>query len=166
MLHVHCAVWSVARAICGAFLVSALVAQLALLPTPTHAQSCEFALGFAALRSAMGTQFVGDCIENSWYDEQRNAHQHTTIGVFVWRPTDNWTGFTDGFRTWINGPTGLAIRANSERFPWESDAGAMGATVVTTSIDPAAVIPPRPLVDVSFDWFSASVNGVSPHGHH
>jgi hypothetical protein len=166
MLHAHCAVRSVVRAIGGASLVSALVSQLALVPSPAHAQSCEFDMGFAALRSAMGTQSVGECVENAWYDEQGNAHQHTTVGVFVWRASDNWTGFTDGFRTWISGPTGLAVRSNAERFAWESDAGTMGTAVATTSVVPVPVIPPRPLIDVSFDWFSASVNGVSPHGHH
>lgn len=39
----------------------------------------------------------------------------------VWRKADNWTAFTDGHRTWINGPNGLQQRLNIERFAWEPD---------------------------------------------
>ena len=34
----------------------------------------------------------------------------------VWRKADNWTAFTDGYRTWINGPSGLQVRLNTEHF--------------------------------------------------
>jgi hypothetical protein len=44
----------------------------------------------------------------------------------VWRKADSWTAFTDGYRTWINGPFGLQQRLNTQRFPWESDAGVAG----------------------------------------
>ena len=39
----------------------------------------------------------------------------------AWRKADNWTAFTDGYRTWINGPNGLVMRLNTERFVWEAD---------------------------------------------
>jgi len=29
--------------------------------------------------------------------------------VLVWRKADNRTAFTDGYRTWINGPRGPAV---------------------------------------------------------
>jgi hypothetical protein len=45
--------------------------------------------------------------------------QHTSGGLLVWRKADNWTAFTDGFQTWINGPTGLQERLNTARLPWE-----------------------------------------------
>jgi hypothetical protein len=47
--------------------------------------------------------------------------QSTTRGLMVWRKSDNWTAFTDGFRTWINGPSGVQERLNTQRFPWEHD---------------------------------------------
>ena len=37
----------------------------------------------------------------------------------AWRKADNWTAFTDGNRTWINGPYGLADRLNTECSTWE-----------------------------------------------
>ncbi len=38
----------------------------------------------------------------------------------VWRKAGNWTGFTDGYRTWVSGPAGLEARLNAERLPWEN----------------------------------------------
>jgi hypothetical protein len=43
----------------------------------------------------------------------------------VWRAFDNWTAFTDGYRTWVNGPLGVQQRLNTECFSWE--AGCVGA---------------------------------------
>ena len=37
----------------------------------------------------------------------------------IWRKADNWTAFTDGNRTWINGPFGLQSRLNTELLDWE-----------------------------------------------
>src|SRR5262249_29180817 len=56
----------------------------------------------------------------------------------AWRKTDNWTAFTDGDRTWIQGPAGIQDRPNAERFSWESDAGAPGTTLVGPAPAPAA----------------------------
>jgi hypothetical protein len=44
----------------------------------------------------------------------------------VWRKADNWTAFTGGYRTGINGPFGLQQRLNTQHFPWEGDAGVAG----------------------------------------
>ena len=55
----------------------------------------------------------------------------------AWRKADNWTAFTDGYRTWINGPNGLVMRLNTERFVWEADYEAI------TNPQPIAT-PPRP----------------------
>ena len=90
-------------------------------PTPTPSTACQFALGFAALRDIIGHDIVGDCLENERYAANGNSEQHTTGGLLVWRKSDNWTAFTDGYRTWINGPHGLQQRLNTERFPWEQD---------------------------------------------
>src|SRR5947209_3438496 len=45
----------------------------------------------------------------------------------AWRKADNWTAFTNGYETWINGPAGLARRLNTERFTWEAAAPAAAA---------------------------------------
>ena len=41
----------------------------------------------------------------------------------VWRKIDNFTAFTDGGTSWVNGPNGLQSRLNSARFSWEKDPG-------------------------------------------
>ncbi|HLY68012.1 MAG TPA: hypothetical protein VKU60_20905, partial [Chloroflexota bacterium] len=69
---------------------------------------------------------VGDCRENQHFATNGDAQQQTTGGLLVWRKSDNWTAFTDGFHTWVNGPLGLAQRLNTERFDWEL-AGQRGA---------------------------------------
>ena len=155
------------RAAASGLLAAALLCQSAISPAgPALAQDapCEIGGGFATLRAMMGAQDTGFCIEHPWIDANGHTNQRTNVGLFLWRPADNWTGFTDGFRTWINGPTGLAVRPNYERFPFESDAvpAGTGAGTTTGFVAPS----PRPLVNVWFDWYSATVNGVSPHGHH
>ncbi len=50
-----------------------------------------------------------------------DALQHTTNGLLVWRKSDNWTAFTDGSQTWVNGPLGLQQRLNTQRFSWEAN---------------------------------------------
>ena len=46
--------------------------------------------------------------------------QQTANGLLVWRKADNFTAFTDGYRSWIAGPYGVQARLNSERFFWET----------------------------------------------
>ena len=53
-------------------------------------------------------------------DKCKVTGQQTTTGLIVWRKADNWTAFTNGSRTWINGPAGVQDRANDEGFPWEA----------------------------------------------
>ena len=92
--------------------------------TPTAAAECEFILGFATLKAliddAEGPDKVGECLETQRFNpENGDALQQTTGGLLVWRKADNWTAFTDGYRTWINGPHGLQARLNTEQFDWE-----------------------------------------------
>ena len=49
--------------------------------------------------------------------------QYTTGGALIWRKADNWTGFTDGSRTWVLGPRGLQQRLSRQRFRWEATPG-------------------------------------------
>ena len=80
---------------------------------------CEFVLGFADLRELLGAELVGNCLEDQSFAPNGDALQATTGGLMVWRKADNWTAFTDGSSTWINGPEGVQMRANNERFGWE-----------------------------------------------
>ena len=93
--------------------------SLLALPAATTAAECQFILGFATLKAlidaAEGPDKVGDCLENQRFNpENGDALQQTTGGLLVWRKADNWTAFTDGHRTWINGPHGLQARLNTE----------------------------------------------------
>ncbi len=107
-----------------ALIIAGLLVLLAL-PAATTAAECQFILGFATLKAlidaAEGPDKVGDCLENQRFNpENGDALQQTTGGLLVWRKADNWTAFTDGYRTWINGPYGLQARLNTETFDWEA----------------------------------------------
>ena len=117
-----------------------------LLPSSVAAAECRFVLGFATLRDLIGHDIVGECLENEHYNHIGDSVQQTTGGLLVWRKTDNWTAFTDGYRTWINGPNGLVQRLNSERFEWEADYAPGG--VAATPI-PIATPPPTPTPDAT-----------------
>jgi hypothetical protein len=87
-----------------------------------QSSECTFVLGFADLRALL-PDVVGACLEHEHHNSTNgDAVQHTTGGLLVWRKADNWTAFTDGYRTWINGPLGLQERLNEQRFWWELNA--------------------------------------------
>src|SRR3954462_8546524 len=103
---------------------------------PTAETSCQFVLGFAALRDLVGAQKVGSCLEDEHFNlENGNSEQHTTGGLMVWRKVDNFTAFTDGGTSWINGPNGLQNRPNGDRFSWEKDP-ALAVTPLTATAPP------------------------------
>ena len=100
----------------------ALAVFLALFTAATvHAADCQFVLGFKTLRGLIGHDVVGECLESEHYNAIGDSVQQTTGGLLAWRKADNWTAFTDGYRTWVNGPNGLQQRLNTERFEWEAD---------------------------------------------
>src|SRR3954454_5707076 len=103
--------------------IAAIVLLVALWPSPALGQSsCRFVLGFETLRNLVGAQKVGTCLEDEHFNlENGNAEQRTSGGLLVWRKVDNFTAFTDGGTSWVNGPNGLQSRPNSERFAWERD---------------------------------------------
>ena len=110
------------------------------------ANNCDYTLGFKALHDLIPS-VVGDCLVNEHHNaDNGDGLQETTGGLLVWRKADNWTAFTDGYRTWINGPNGLQERLNTERFPWEHDtpaaqhAGPLSA-YPNPSITPGATSP-------------------------
>ena len=93
---------------------------LAAAATPGTA-ACQFVLGFSTLQRLLPQQ-VGRCLEDELHDsDSGDALQATSNGLLVWRKADNWTAFTDGYHTWINGPNGLQERLNTQRFPWEAN---------------------------------------------
>src|SRR3954447_1137648 len=82
-------------------------------------EQCHFVLGFWELHAAV-PDVVGGCTGPEQHNPQNgDALQMTERGLLVWRKADNWTAFTDGARTWINGPCGLEKRPNNRRFAWE-----------------------------------------------
>lgn len=104
----------------GAVVLAVLLA-FGSFPTSARADSCQFVLGFSALH-ALIPQTVGQCLENEHHNpDNGDGLQATVGGLLVWRKADNWTAFTDGYRTWINGPYGLEQRLNSQRFDWEAN---------------------------------------------
>lgn len=117
---------------------------------PAAAQpSCRFVLGFATLRDLVGSSRVGDCLENEHFNaENGNAEQRTGGGLLVWRKVDNFTAFTDGATTWVNGPNGLQSRPNGVRFSWERDpiqpSGAAFSPATGGGTAPAATPTPTP----------------------
>ena len=112
-------------------LVAALLFRWLPSPEPAGAAegACSFALGFAALREQI-PRVVGECVEDEWHNpENGDGLQQTTGGLLVWRKADNWTAFTDGTTTWINGPVGLVSRPNAGApYPWEATPAAGSGT--------------------------------------
>ena len=102
---------------------SLVLLTLLLLMSSASAQAadCEFRLGFNTLRDLIGHEIVGECLENEDYNAIGDSNQQTTGGLMAWRKADNWTAFTDGYRTWVNGPFGVKQRLNTERYFWEGD---------------------------------------------
>jgi len=100
------------------------VAALAIASTPAGALAqgagCQFILGFKALHD-LDPQDIGACADDQAFAPNGDAQQHTANGLMAWRKVDNWTAFTNGYWTWINGPQGLVKRLNNQRFGWEAN---------------------------------------------
>ena len=79
----------------------------------------QFMMGFGTMASMMGS-IVGQPLQDEWHSANGDGIQMTTTGMMVWRKADNWTAFTNGYMTWVNGPYGIQQRLNTERFPWEA----------------------------------------------
>ena len=114
-----------------------------LFPASVAAAECQFILGFKTLRDLIGHEIVGECLENEHHGANGDALQQTTGGLLVWRKADNFTAFTDGYRTWINGPHGLVQRLNTERFEWEADY-VPGGGIATPTPTPTPIPTPAP----------------------
>ncbi len=86
---------------------------------PAAPTGFTFKLGFQAL-AAQISGVAGQPTENEHYGPNGDSLQATTTGLMAWRKADNWTAFTNGSRTWVNGPSGILERSNNDRFPWEA----------------------------------------------
>jgi hypothetical protein len=118
----------------------AFVASLlaAFFVVPSASAACDFKLGFKTIRDQIPDR-VGNCLVDEHYNPLNgDSLQETTGGLLVWRKADNFTAFTDGHRSWVNGPFGLQMRLNSERFPWEP--------ATPPPPPPQPVAPPPPVV--------------------
>ena len=139
------------------------LALFLLLPTSLSAAECQFVLGFNTLRDLIGHNIVGECLENEHHNEIGDSVQQTTGGLLVWRKADNWTAFTDGYRTWINGPNGLVQRLNTERFEWEADYAPGGgvATPAPTPIPSATPLPSLIELAKASAWYQDGVDNAT-----
>lgn len=125
-------------------LLSLVVLALLLFPLfgnpSASAASCTFVLGFQAIHDQI-PDIVGGCLVDQHYNPANgDALQETTGGMLVWRKADNFTAFTDGYHSWVNGPYGLQQRLNTERFDWENDVGPAAPS------QPVAAAPAQPTV--------------------
>ncbi len=117
------------------FLLVLVTLALSSAPPIASAEGCRFVLGFKAVHDSIPDS-VGDCLVNEHYNPANgDALQETTKGLMVWRKADNFTAFTDGYRSWVNGPFGIQQRLNTERFEWEKE-------VIQPQVEPTAVAPP------------------------
>ncbi len=120
---------TIVMAVMALLMLAPVAASLAAPAPPPAGAACRFILGFKALHDLIPT-IVGDCRTDEYHNPQNgDGLQETVGGLLVWRKADNWTAFTDGTTTWINGPRGLQSRPNSERFIWEADAQPQPLTV-------------------------------------
>jgi hypothetical protein len=141
----------------GVLCILVLTLVFAASATLASAQATpQFQLGFKALADQLPA-VVGLPMENEHWGANGDSLQQTSAGLMVWRKADNWTAFTNGSRTWINGPLGVQERGNLERFDWETvlvPPSQPTQTPVPPSAPPASVTPTpiAPPAD-SVAWF-------------
>ena len=104
----------------------ALTIWLASAPTAL-ASDCQPAAIFEPLLASLPVS-VGACSGEPYLSSQGDLVQPTSRGLLVRREPDQRVAFTDGTRTWIDGPLGLQLRLNIERFAWETNPGSLSET--------------------------------------
>ena len=135
---------------------------LLLFAVPTAAAAdCALDSGFATLKAlieaAEGPDKVGACLENRHVNpENGDVLQQTTGGLLVQRAADNRAAFTDGYRTWIKGPSGLQVRLNTEQFDWEGQ-----PDLGTVTVAPGAAIQIRSMTSLNRQSSTPSQRGVA-----
>ena len=86
-------------------------------------EPCQYIRDFKRLHD-LAPDSIGACISRRVFSSNGDVVQYTINGLVVHRKVDNWTAFTNGHVTLIDGPRGLVSRSNDERFPWERDTAA------------------------------------------
>ena len=120
------------------------IASFLLVNGAALAQSApEFKLGFKALADRI-PEIAGIPVEEEHWGANGDSLQLTTTGLMAWRKADNWTAFTNGSRTWINGPSGVAERAVNDRFSWEADTTPAPPPVVPAPVPVSPTAKPLP----------------------
>lgn len=142
-----------------------LLLVLSLATTVSAQTRPEFKLGFKALADLIPA-IVGQPLEDEHWGPNGDSLQRTTAGLMVWRKADNWTAFTNGHMTWINGPNGVQIRGNGERLEWERETAvspqpsspAPAQPSVLTPHAPPATPTPAPQPQISRQALEAAAN--------
>jgi hypothetical protein len=114
---------------------------LILAPPASAAAACRYILGFATLH-ALDAADIGDCVDDQVFAANGDAQQHSAYGLLVWRKADNWTAFTNGYWTWVNGPYGLAQRLNTQRYAWEANPEGLPIVDAHTAAPPVIIVRP------------------------
>ena len=132
------------------------------VPPAANAQQapCQFILGFQTLRD-LDPNDIGNCVDNQAFAANGDAQQHTSKGLMAWRKADNWTAFTNGYRTWVNGPSRLVSRLNSERFPWEHDQPGPSTMPSIQVLSSGRQTPGTP--SCCWDWDVVTISGYTPN---
>jgi len=120
----------------------------------------QFKLGFKALADQV-PDVVGQPLENEHWGDNGDSLQQTSNGLMAWRKADNWTAFTNGSRTWINGPAGVQDRPNDERFSWEAPTTPINPPAAPASPGPVAS-PPQGGQGIAGVWMGSYV----PYGQY
>jgi hypothetical protein len=135
------------RILAGALLATTLLPAAAI---PAAAEGCQYVLGFKALHD-LDPGDTGDCVENQSFAANGDALEHTAKGLMAWRKADNWTAFTNGNQTWINGPSGLQSRLNTQRFGWEANPDGLPTADGSAPVAAAAPAGPSSTTLAGFD---------------
>ena len=97
----------------------ALLLVLGWAPRPSSA-ACTLVPQAARLEISLERRTVGACTSAPVPAPNGDIVQPTTTGLVVVRASDGRAAFTDGVRTWIDGPSGIQRRMNGDRFSWEA----------------------------------------------
>ncbi len=109
-------------------LVVVLLVGMASTSSADSQAQPQFVLGFKMLHDLI-PNIVGQPLEDQHFDPATgDVVQRTANGLLVWRKADNFTAFTDGTNSWVNGPNGVQARSNYARFKWESQDGGVTAS--------------------------------------
>lgn len=145
--------------------ILALAATLALLAAAlapggaalAQEPGCELLPDFASLRDRIERSearlTVGDCQEPVAYDADGDGWQRTTFGLFVYRSSDGWIGFSDGEFTWHAAADGLVKTDNYLDFPQQFEQAlgiAPGANYLFVLTAQAGTLEPVPGGDDSY----------------